>query len=161
MIFCFSRKITIDNGIEKSFETEQSSELENYTTLEAEKENPGRSRHELEMALHKRSLSRPGSRQVLTSIDMNSKSSTKNVDKSFLSPVKEKLTQSYIGSGEKPRMVLGKLGEESTTGTCCTAKVRLGIILDSGVYIFSKKQYNLPYLSEILFFPPQKLFMLF
>ena len=105
------------------------------------------------MALHKRSLSRPGSRQVLTSIDMNSKSSTKNVDKSFLSPVKEKLTQSFIGSGEKPRMVLGKLGEESTTGTCCSAKVRLGIILDSGVYIFSKKQYNLPYLSEILFSP--------
>ena len=151
MIFCFSRKITIDNGIEKSFETEQSSELEKYTTLEAEKENPGRSRHELEMALHKRSLSRPGSR-VLTSIDMNSKSSTKNVDKSFLSPVKEKLTQSYIGSGEKPRMVLGKLGEESTTGTCCSAKVRLGIILDSGVFIFSKNQFNFLYLSEI--FPP-------
>ena len=151
MIFCFSRKITIDNGIEKSFETEESSELENYTTLEAEKENPGRSRHELEMALHKRSLSRPGSR-VLTSIDMNSKSSTKNVDKSFLSPVKEKLTQSYIGSGEKPRMVLGKLGEESTTGTCCSAKVRLGIILDSGVFIFSKNQFNFLYLSEI--FPP-------
>ena len=139
----FPRKITIDNGIEKSFETEQNSELDKYSRLEAEKENPGRSRHELEMALHKRSLSRPGSRQVLTSIDMNSKSSTKNVDKSFLSPVKEKLTQSYIGSGEKPRIVLGKLGEESTTGTCCSAKVRLGFRLRSYICFFGVYSLNL------------------
>ena len=118
LTFIFRRKIT-----DESYDAEPSVGVDRYSCLESEKENPGRSRHELEMALHKRSFSRPSSRLVLSSIDLNAKSSTKNIDKSFLSPVTEKLPLFYAGSGEKPRMVLGKLGEESSSTTCCSSKV--------------------------------------